>query len=82
MTRLFPHGVLALTGCLLVASLVCGGPTVASALAPRRAERRPLALAGQPPRPSSRVHTAWRPGMARAGRGDAPPAGPAMIDIN
>ena len=57
MTRLFPHGMLALTGCLLVASLVCGGPTVASALASPRADGHPMALAGTPPRPSSRVHT-------------------------
>ena len=57
MTRLFPHGVLALTGCLLVASLVCGGPTVASALARPGTDGRPLALTGPPPRPSSRVHT-------------------------
>ena len=27
MTRMSLHGVLALTGCLLVASLVCGGPS-------------------------------------------------------
>ena len=56
MTRMFPHGVLALTGCLLVASLVCGGPPVASALARPGADGRPLALAGTRPLPSSRVH--------------------------
>ena len=56
MTRLCPHGVLALTGCLLVASLVCGGPPVASALARPGADGRPLALAGTRPLPSSRVH--------------------------
>ena len=52
-----PSFVLALTGCLLVASLVCGGPTVASALARPGADGRPSGLAGSPPQPSSRVHT-------------------------
>ena len=56
MTRVSPHGVLALAGCLLVASLVCGGPPVASALARPGADGRPLALAGTRPLPSSRVH--------------------------
>ena len=56
MTRVSPHGVLALAGCLLVASLVCGGPPVASALARPGADGRPLALAGPRPLPSSRVH--------------------------
>ena len=51
MTRVFPHGVLALAGCLLVASLVCGGPPVASALARPGADGRPLALAGTRPLP-------------------------------
>ena len=56
MTHVFPHGVLSLAGCLLVASLVCGGPPVASALARPGADGRPLALAGTRPLPSSRVH--------------------------
>ena len=58
MTRVSPRCVLSLTGGLLVASLVCGGSTVASALARPGADGRPLALAGSSPQPSSRVHTA------------------------
>jgi rare lipoprotein A len=57
MTRVCPHGVLSLAGCLLAASLVCGGPVVAHALTHPGADGRPLALTGTPPRPSARVHT-------------------------
>jgi rare lipoprotein A len=57
MTRVSPHGVLPLAGCLLAASLVCGGPAVARALAPPGADGHSLALAGTPPRPAARVHT-------------------------
>ena len=57
MMRVSPHGVLSLAGCLLVASLLCGGPAVASTLARPGADGRPLALAGTPPRPSARIHT-------------------------
>ena len=57
MTRVSPHGLLALAGCLLVASLVCGGPPVASRLARPGADGRPLAFTGTSPRPSARVHT-------------------------
>ena len=57
MMRVSPHGVLSLAGCLLVASLLCGGPAVASTLARPGADERPLPLAGTPPRPSARIHT-------------------------
>jgi rare lipoprotein A len=56
MTSVSHRCVPSLTGCLLMASLVCGGPAVASALARSGADGLPLAIAGTPPLPSSRVH--------------------------
>jgi len=57
MMRVSPHGVLSLAGFLLVASLLCGCPAVASTLARPWADGRPLAFTGTSPRPSARVHT-------------------------
>ena len=57
MTRVSPYYVLALTGCLLMVSLVCSGAAVARGPARPGADGRSPTLARTPPPPSSRVHT-------------------------